>query len=94
MSVERIVLRKPDLHFFYAAEEAKAGKSSSGSGTITKATWAEGLRQVLGLDLPWLSLQPMLVALEAGSGRVEPGLFRRGGGGCDLELQANLNWKR
>jgi Ca2+-binding EF-hand superfamily protein len=77
MIVERIVLRKPDLHFFYAAEEAKAGKSSSGSGsgTITKATWAEGLRQVLGLDLPWLSLQPMLVALEAGSGRVNYSRF-------------------
>ncbi len=68
MLIERIVLRKSELQFFYAAEEAKDAAATR-DGSISKAAWAEGLRRVLGLELPWLTLLPMLAAVEP-SGRV------------------------
>jgi Ca2+-binding EF-hand superfamily protein/diadenosine tetraphosphatase ApaH/serine/threonine PP2A family protein phosphatase len=65
MLMERIFLRKPDLYFFYAA----ADKASSRDGRVSKLVWADGMRTVLDLELPWLNLCSMLAEAEA-DGRI------------------------
>jgi len=111
MVVERVVLSKPDLYFFWA----NLDRTGVQDGTITKVSgvceisvvrrpstrgaalarqraqevgvacaclrcasahippaqvqWAEGMRTILGLELPWLSLAPTLAEIDD-NGRV------------------------
>jgi diadenosine tetraphosphatase ApaH/serine/threonine PP2A family protein phosphatase len=58
--IERICLRKSDLYFFYSASD----KAGSRDGRVTKLVWADGMRTVLDLDLPWLKLCSSLCDIE------------------------------
>jgi len=60
MLMERICLRKPDLYFFFSAADRTGNKD----GHVTKVIWADGMRTVLDLELPWISLCPMLAEIE------------------------------
>ena len=72
MIVERICLHKADLFAHWAAVE----KRSTGprNGHISRMQWAEGMRVVLNLELPWISLADMLVDREP-DGRINFSLF-------------------
>lgn len=65
MLMERICLRKPDLYFFFSA----ADRSGNKDGKVTKIVWADGMRTVLDLELPWISLCSMLAETET-DGRI------------------------
>jgi hypothetical protein len=65
MLVERIVMHKPDLYFFWCHVDSAEAKD----GCISKIEWADGMRTVLSLDLPWLTLLPQLVDV-ASDGRI------------------------
>ena len=47
------------------------------AASISKLQWAEGMRQVLNLDLPWLALIPMLVDIEPDGSIVYPRFLDR-----------------
>jgi len=73
MIMERIILRKSDLYFFYS-DRAHHEVSREFDGTVSKCTWAEGLKTVLALDLPWLGLAPTLASIEP-NGRINYSKF-------------------
>jgi protein phosphatase len=56
MIMERVIIHKPDLYVHWAKV-----CGANGDGRITKAQWAEGMRVVLNLELPWIMLAPSLV---------------------------------
>jgi hypothetical protein len=60
MIVERIVLHKSDLYFFWS----HADKAGANDGCITKVQWAEGMRTVMNVELPWITLANTLVDFE------------------------------
>lgn len=64
MIMERVIVHKPDLYFFWSK-----AVGASGDGRVTKSQWADGMRTVLNLDLPWIMLAPSLVEFE-GDGRI------------------------
>lgn len=64
MIMERVIVHKPDLYFFWSK-----AVGATGDGRVTKAQWADGMRTVLNLDLPWIMLAPSLVEFE-GDGRI------------------------
>ena len=90
MLVERICLHKDSLYFFWSTTDRgqAAGRAPAASATtspgasvpaaptglITKIQWADGMRQVLNLDLPWLALAPLLVEVES-DGRISYARF-------------------
>lgn len=72
MLMERIILRKSDLYFFYSS--ADRGPMGSKDGCVSKAIWADGMRTVMNLDLPWSSLCNMLAESEP-DGRINYSKF-------------------
>jgi protein phosphatase len=64
---ERICLRKTDLYYYFSAVD----RSPSGmrDGRLSKREWSDGMRAVLDIDLPWLSLCSHLATVEA-DGRI------------------------
>ena len=63
MLVERICLHKSELYFFWT----RMDDVSRRDGTITLQQWADGMRTVLNLDLPWAAMGPVL-QLDEGQG--------------------------
>ena len=63
--IERVCMRKPDLYFFFSTADKAGGRD----GRISQSTWADGMRTVLNLDLPWVSLCASLCDFEA-DGRI------------------------
>lgn len=70
MLVERIVMNKPDLYFFWSHLDNAGARD----GCVSKMEWADGMRTVLNLDLPWLTLLPSLVDAQA-DGRINYTVF-------------------
>ena len=70
MLVERIVMNKPDLYFFWSHLDNSGAKD----GCVSKMEWADGMRTVLNLDLPWLTLLPSIVDAQA-DGRINYTMF-------------------
>ena len=66
MIIERICDRKSDLYWYFTQHDEES------TGTCTRPQWAEAMRNVLGLDLPFLSLQPLLCELEPDLERAGP----------------------
>ena len=63
MIVERICDSKPSLYWYFTKnDEAKLGM-------VSRLVWAEGLKSVLKLDLPYLTYQSRLAELE-GNGMI------------------------
>eukprot|EP01029_Cantina_marsupialis_P027812 TRINITY_DN774033_c0_g1_i1.p1 TRINITY_DN774033_c0_g1~~TRINITY_DN774033_c0_g1_i1.p1 ORF type:complete len:845 (-),score=296.42 TRINITY_DN774033_c0_g1_i1:323-2857(-) len=58
MIAERIVDHKPDLYMYYTQNDKEH------TGSISRLIWAQGLTEVLALELPWLTYQPKLVDAE------------------------------
>lgn len=59
MIIERTCLYKADLYWYFAnVNDAKNGR-------VSKIQWCEGMRLVLELDLPWVSLCDELADIEA-----------------------------
>jgi diadenosine tetraphosphatase ApaH/serine/threonine PP2A family protein phosphatase/Ca2+-binding EF-hand superfamily protein len=67
MIMERVIIHKPDLYFFWS-------KAGGADGKINKSQWADGMRTVLNLDLPWIMLAPSLVEADA-EGRISYARF-------------------
>jgi Ca2+-binding EF-hand superfamily protein len=63
--LERICMHKPDLYFFYSA----ADRGGSQDGCITKQVWADGMRTVLDIDIPFINLCSSLCDIES-DGRI------------------------
>lgn len=63
--LERICMHKPDLYFFYSA----ADRGGSQDGCITKQAWADGMRTVLDIDIPFINLCSSLCDIES-DGRI------------------------
>jgi len=63
--LERICMQKPDLYFFYSA----ADRAGSQDGCITKQVWADGMRTVLDIDIPFINLCGSLCDFES-DGRI------------------------
>ncbi len=61
--VERIILRKADLYWCFAAEERARGEGGR-AGYLPRLAWASVMRLTLNLDLPWLALAPTLADIE------------------------------
>ena len=51
MIIERVCDKKTDLYWYFTQ------KDKQHTGTCTRSEWAETMRTVLNLDLPYLSLQ-------------------------------------
>jgi Ca2+-binding EF-hand superfamily protein/diadenosine tetraphosphatase ApaH/serine/threonine PP2A family protein phosphatase len=90
--VERIVLRKADLYWCFAAEDrarcAGAG-SEARAGYLPRLAWASCMRLTLNLDLPWLALAPKLAAIEPDGCVHWPSFLSR----YAIAMQAaNLKW--
>lgn len=62
MLVERICLHKSELFFFWARTDDRGARD----GTITRGQWADGMRTVLNLDLPWAAIAHVLGVGEQG----------------------------
>lgn len=60
MIMERVVLKKSDLYFYWS----KVDKLANCNGKLTKSQWAEGMRNVLGFELPWLNLAATLCDID------------------------------
>ena len=58
-------MQKPDLYFFYSA----ADRAGSQDGCITKQVWADGMRTVLDIDIPFINLCGSLCDFES-DGRI------------------------
>ncbi len=59
MLIERIILHKADLYFaFSTIDKAHCGR-------VTRGEWADAMRSVLGLDIPWIRLCPSLADVES-----------------------------
>jgi Ca2+-binding EF-hand superfamily protein/diadenosine tetraphosphatase ApaH/serine/threonine PP2A family protein phosphatase len=63
--LERICMHKPDLYFFYSA----ADRGGTQDGCITKQVWADGMRTVLDIDIPFINLCSTLCDIES-DGRI------------------------
>jgi protein phosphatase len=59
MIVERICDHKPDLYYYFTTIDAAK------TGTVSKVQWANALKTVLSLDIPFLSYAHRLVEAEA-----------------------------
>mmetsp|Transcript_28813 Transcript_28813/g.36128 ORF Transcript_28813/g.36128 Transcript_28813/m.36128 type:complete len:885 (+) Transcript_28813:145-2799(+) len=66
--IERIVDSKPSLYWHFTRQDKKR------NGTISRMEWAQGLKLVLQLDLPFLSYQERLAELEP-DGTINYGKF-------------------
>ncbi|RLN48703.1 hypothetical protein BBJ29_003070 [Phytophthora kernoviae] len=70
MIAERICDHKPSLYWYFTQHDDEH------NGTVSRLIWAEALRSVLQLDLPFLTYQPKLAALvDENSGRINYSLF-------------------
>ncbi|CAM9253745.1 unnamed protein product, partial [Laminaria digitata] len=58
MIIERLLDNKPSLYWHYTREDKEK------SGTVNKVQWANGLKLVLGLDVPFLSYVDRLTEVE------------------------------
>jgi len=58
MIIERVVDSKPSLFWHFTRQDKER------KGTVTRMEWAQGMKLVLQLDLPFLSYQERLVDLE------------------------------
>ena len=68
MLIERIVLHKADLFFAFAAADP------THTGFVTRSTWADVMRGVLHLEIPWLRLCGGLADADA-EGRINYSIF-------------------
>ena len=64
MIIEIICDRKADLYWYFTQHD------SDSSGFCSRSQWAETLKNVLGLDLPYLSLQHLICNLDTSNGMV------------------------
>lgn len=64
MLMERVVLERANLYSHWNNLPSQAVHHD---GCITRLEWAEGMRKVLKLDLPWVSLAPILCVFEEGT---------------------------
>jgi len=69
MVVQHVVNKKPELYWFLTHADTKH------VGTVSKLEWADAMRTVLGLDLPWLRLSTKLAHIHEGTGRINYGRF-------------------
>ncbi|KAG7396038.1 serine threonine-protein phosphatase [Phytophthora boehmeriae] len=70
MIAERICDHKPSLYWYFTQHDDEH------NGTVSRLIWAEALRSVLQLDLPFLTYQPKLAALvDDTSGRINYSQF-------------------
>eukprot|EP00904_Undaria_pinnatifida_P006940 jgi/Undpi1/3376/HiC_scaffold_15.g06749.m1 len=58
MIIERLLDNKPSLYWHYTREDREK------SGTVTKVQWANGLKLVLNLDVPFISYVERLTEVE------------------------------
>lgn len=69
MVVQHIVNKKPELYWFLThADTEHVGK-------VTKLEWADAMRTVLGLDLPWMRLASKLADIDPEDHRINYGMF-------------------
>ncbi len=61
MIIERVCDKKSDLYWYFTQHDLKA------TGVCTRLQWADALKTVLNLDLPFLHLQTKLCNLESGN---------------------------
>ena len=64
MIIERVCDKKTDLYWYFTQ------KDKQHKGTCTRSEWAETMRTVLNLDLPYLSLQHLLCAANEETGDI------------------------
>jgi Ca2+-binding EF-hand superfamily protein/diadenosine tetraphosphatase ApaH/serine/threonine PP2A family protein phosphatase len=57
--VELVLDNKPDLYWYFTQHDTER------CGKVSKAIWADALRNVLDIDIPFLNYQPRLADLEA-----------------------------
>jgi Ca2+-binding EF-hand superfamily protein/diadenosine tetraphosphatase ApaH/serine/threonine PP2A family protein phosphatase len=64
MLMERVVLNRAELYAYWAKLPSQAVHHD---GCVSKLEWADGMHKVLKINLPWVSLAPILCEFEEGS---------------------------
>lgn len=69
MVVQHIVNKKPELYWYLTHADTEH------IGRVSKLEWADAMRTVLDLELPWMRLATRLADIEVDDGRINYGRF-------------------